>query len=129
VGDRLSTVDVEGVAAYVRSEDADDLATTRPTKTLRLLGGFDTWVLGPGTDDPHVIPSARRSAVSKTAGWIAPIVVVGGVVRGTWELAKDTVNVSWWNESGKPPRREIEIEVGRIGRIRGEELRVAISTD
>ncbi|HUR15824.1 MAG TPA: winged helix DNA-binding domain-containing protein [Candidatus Limnocylindrales bacterium] len=129
LGDRLTAVDVSGTATYLRSEDVDDLASTKSSNAVRLLGGFDTWVLGPGTDDTHVIPAARRNAVSKTAGWIAPIVVVGGVVRGTWEMGMGTVSVSWWKESGKPPSRAIEVEAARIGRIRGEKLQVAISTD
>ena len=129
LGDRLTAVDIEGTGAYIRSEDADDLATTKPTGAVRLLGGFDTWVLGPGTDDPHVIPAARRTKVSKTAGWIAPIVVVGGVVRGTWETSTGTLSLAWWKESGKPPKREIGAEAVRISKLRGEKLQVAISTD
>ena len=130
LGDRVTTVDVDGTVAYIRSEDADDLAATKASKSVRLFGGYDTWVLGPGTDDPHVVPSARRSAVSKTAGWIAPIVVVGGVVKGTWEVGAGNVSVAWWKESGRPPKREIEAEAVRIGRrIRGEKLQVAITTD
>ena len=80
----VQAVEVDGQAAFIRAEDADALAAARPTKEVRLLGGFDQWVLGPGTQDTSVIAAHRRSAVSKTAGWIAPIVVVGGVVRGTW---------------------------------------------
>ena len=62
---------------------------TRPTAALRLLPGFDQWVLGPGTDATSVIAAARRSAVSRTAGWIAPVVLRGGRVAGTWTLDGD----------------------------------------
>lgn len=60
LGGRLAQVEVEGAPMYVRSEDVDSLAAARPSSILRLLAGFDQWVLGPGTDDGHVVPPARR---------------------------------------------------------------------
>ena len=83
-------VEVGGEPAFVLSGDLDDLMATTPTRSVRLLGGFDQWVLGPGTDDPHVITPARRTAVSRQSGWIAPIVLSGGVVSGTWKVDQVT---------------------------------------
>ena len=101
---RLVEVDVDGERAYVLAEDVDELASTEPTTALRLLPGFDQYVLGPGTGDGHVVPASRRAAVSRQAGWISPVVVAGGVVCGTWELDGDDVRVAWFAEAGKPPR-------------------------
>ena len=115
-------VDVEGQPMYARAEDVDDLASTKESNQLRLLGGFDQWVLGPGTDDGRVVPAKRRSAVSKTAGWIAPVVIVGGVVNGTWEMKGEEVMVSWFKEAGKPPARQIAAEVKRLGEILDRKL-------
>ena len=115
LGDTLASVDVGGEPAYILSEDLGDLVATKASWTVRLLGGFDQWVLGPGTDDPHVIAPPRRAAVSKQSGWIAPIVVAGGVVSGTWELDGDAVRVAWFREAGKPPRGRLEAEVKRLG--------------
>src|SRR5207247_8495138 len=64
LADRLTAVEVEGQHAYVLAEDADELAWTKPTGTVRLLPGFDQYVMGPGTGDAHVVPAARRAAVS-----------------------------------------------------------------
>ena len=85
LADRVTAVEVDGEQSYVRTEDLDELAAAKPTKALRLLPGFDQWVLGPGTDDPRIVAPARRAAVSRQAGWISPVVVLGGVVAGTWE--------------------------------------------
>jgi hypothetical protein len=126
VGDRLVEVDVEGERAFVLAEDLDTLASARPSKAVRLLPGFDQWVLGPGTADGHVTPTARRAAVSKQAGWIAPVVIVGGVVAGTWEQDRDVLRVAWFAESGHPPRKALDEEVGRLSTIVGRELRTAI---
>jgi hypothetical protein len=122
LGDRLAEVDVDGERAYVMAADLDALASTKPTSTVRLLGGFDQYVLGPGTADTRVVPAARRSAVSKTAGWISPVVVAGGVVSGTWELDRDDVRVAWFREAGRPPRRAIGAEVERLSSILGRDL-------
>jgi hypothetical protein len=86
-GDRLAAVDVDGESAYVLREDLDDLAATPATTAVRLLPGYDQWVLGPGTADAHVVPPARRNLVSRRAN----IVIVGGVVSGTWSLTGDHV--------------------------------------
>jgi hypothetical protein len=94
---------------------------------VRLLPGFDQYVLGPGTADGRVVPTARRSAVSRQAGWISPVVVAGGVVRGTWELDGDSVRIGWFREAGKVPRRAVEAEVVRLSSIVGRELGSEIS--
>jgi hypothetical protein len=121
-------VDVDGRIAYVREADVDDLAKPRPANTVRLLGGFDQWVLGPGTGDKALIAAERRTAVSKQSGWIAPIVVVGGLVRGTWGLEKNLVKVAWFRESGKPPVSAIREEVGRLGVVVGRDLELEVTS-
>src|SRR5262245_17938002 len=40
----LTDVEAEGEKLYVRAEDADALAAAKPSRQLRLLGGFDQWV-------------------------------------------------------------------------------------
>jgi len=83
--------------------------------------------LGPGTEDGHVIPAARRAAVSKQSGWISPIVVAGGIVKGTWELDGDRVQIAWFREAGRLPRNALEAESARLGSILDRDLRAAIS--
>jgi Winged helix DNA-binding domain len=126
LGDRLAEVDVEGERAHVLAEDLDELASTGPTSAVRLLPGFDQYVLGPGTADAHVVPAARRSAVSRQAGWISPVVVSGGVVSGTWELAGDRVDVAWFREAGRAPRKALEAEAQRLSSIVGRGLQAEI---
>lgn len=114
LGDRLAEVEVEGQRVHVLAEHLDELAATKPTTAVRLLPGFDQYVLGPGTADGHVVPAARRAAVSKQSGWISPVVVAGGIVKGTWELDGDQVRVGWFKEAGEPPRSKIKAEVDRL---------------
>jgi hypothetical protein len=126
LGRRLVQVEVEGEHAYVLAEDLDEVVATRPTTAVRLLPGFDQYVLGPGTEDGHVVPAKRRAAVSLQSGWIAPIVVAGGMVRGTWTLDGDLVRVGWFKEAGRPPRTRLDAEVERLAAILGRDLRAEV---
>ncbi|HET9540089.1 MAG TPA: crosslink repair DNA glycosylase YcaQ family protein [Candidatus Limnocylindria bacterium] len=126
LGDRVTAVDVDSEQSYVRTEDLDELAGAKPTKALRLLPGFDQWVLGPGTDDPRIVAPARRAAVSRQAGWISPVVVLGGVVAGTWELDGPTARISWFGEAGKPQKQALGAETTRLATILGRDLAVEV---
>jgi winged helix DNA-binding protein len=127
LGDRLARVDVEGEGAFVLAEDLDGLAMTKPTKSVRLVGGFDQYVLGPGTDDGHVVPPARRGDVSQQSGWISPVVIAGGVVCGTWQLDGDRASIRWFAEAGRPPRTALEGEVARLSAILDRSIRARIT--
>jgi Winged helix DNA-binding domain len=124
---RFAEVEVDGERAYVLAEDLDEVATAKPTRAVRLLPGFDQYVLGPGTADPHVVPRARRALVSKQSGWIAPVVVVGGSVGGTWALDGKTVRVAWFEEAGKQPRQALRREVSRLSDILGRRLELELA--
>jgi hypothetical protein len=120
LGDRLTSVDLNGETFHVLGEDLDDLRATLPTKAVRLLPGYDPWVMGPGTDDSHVVPPARRALISRQA----PFVIAGGLVSGTWALTDDEVSISWFPESGRPPQRALADEVDRLATVIGRPLRL-----
>jgi hypothetical protein len=123
LGDRVTEIDVEGDRAYVLSKDVDEVTSAKPTTAVRLLPGFDQYVLGPGTEDAHVLSPKRRTAVSRQSGWIAPIVVAGGVVKGTWSVDGEDLRVDWFKEAGRPPRTQLGSEVERLSSILGRDLR------
>ncbi|MFC4913463.1 DNA glycosylase AlkZ-like family protein [Actinomadura gamaensis] len=83
----LAEVDVEGTPMFVLDDHLDDLLSTEPSESVRLLGPFDQYVLAGGTGSPHLVPPAHRSAVSRTAGWISPVVLFQGRVAGVWDAA------------------------------------------
>ena len=123
-GDRLVATDIDGEPAYVLREDLEELAATPATTAVRLLPGYDQWVLGPGTADAHVVPPARRRLVSRQAN----VVIVGGVVSGTWSLTDDQVVAAWFAEAGPPPREALAEEVARLATILGRPLQPTIQT-
>ncbi len=119
MGDRLTTVDVDGQARSILAEQAAELAETSASTSVRLLGAFDQYVLGPGTNDPELLPARHRAQVSRAAGWISPIVVVGGRIAGVWELADDHVGVSIFPGSTMPSTKDLEAEAAHVGQASG----------
>jgi len=118
LGDRVAEVDVDGEPAVLLQEDVDELAAASPSQSVRLLPRYDQWVLGPGTADAHVVLPERRAAVSRGAA----VVVVGGVVHGTWSLDGDDVRVDWF--PGRSAAGDALVaEVGRLAAILDRPLR------
>jgi hypothetical protein len=122
LGSRLAPVDVEGDSVLALREDLEAMAETPATEAVRLLPGKDQWLMGPGTADPHVVPGAKRSLVSRGAN----IVVAGGVVAGTWSRSDDDISVDWFAEAGPPRREAVAEEVRRLGRILGRPVEMAL---
>lgn len=115
--DLLTTVEVEGVPMYVPEALLEGLLATAPCDDdVRLLGGFDQYVLGAGTDATYLIPAARRREVSRAAGWISPVVLVGGRVAGVWESKDGAIAVTPFE---KIPSEALEKEIIRVRPLLG----------
>jgi hypothetical protein len=119
MGDKLTEVDVEGRQALMLTEHVEELAGIEPGKGVRLLGGFDQYILGPGTTDEVLLPKEHRAAVSRTSGWISPIVVVNGRVAGVWDLLDQEIVVSPFPDSGRLPLKELQKETVHVARASG----------
>jgi hypothetical protein len=115
----LTEVDVEGRKALMLTEHVEDLVSTDPWTGIRLLGGFDQYLLGPGTKDDVLLPAEHRSAVSRTSGWISPIVVLDGKVAGVWEVSGNEVLVSPFPDTGPLPMKELDQEAAHVARASG----------
>lgn len=122
----LVRVEVDGEPAYARTADAQEIADTEPNSQVRLLPAFDQYVLGPGTNNARIIAAGRRAEISKASGWIAPVVLVGGRVAGTWTAAGSALTVVLFAETPKVTMSAIEAEAVRIGAFLGTSLTVRI---
>jgi hypothetical protein len=122
LGDHVVDVELDGTRAFVLREDLRELAETSQTVAVRLLPGYDQWVMGPGTADRHIVPPARRSLLSRQA----PFVVAGGVVSGTWALSDDQITVDWFAEAGRWPLRALDEEVARLATIMDRQLELEV---
>lgn len=122
---RLREVMIGAERVLMHVDDLDDLHSASASRSVRLLPGYDQWVLGPGTSDPHIVPPARRGPISRKAN----LVLHGGVVSGTWSVREQALVVTWFAEAGRVPRTAIEQETARLGAIVGDGTQLAIERD
>ena len=123
LGDRLVTVTIEGDRALVLGEDLADLEVAHASTAVRLLPGRDPWVMGPGTDDPRVVPPSRREPVSRSAN----LLLARGVVAGTWSVRGDRVEATWFRECGRALRTALDDETARLSSFLGRPLDLSVA--
>lgn len=131
--EQVSEVVVDGGRrAWLLTRDLDSLLGAEPDDSVRLLGGFDTWVLGHFTRD-HLWPTAWTPRISRTAGWISPVVLRGGRVIGVWSHARakgGTVAVSVELLEPLPARGpwrgQLETEAERLAAFLGGRLSLTV---
>jgi hypothetical protein len=128
LGDALTEVDVDGVRAYVRTADVDAIEATRATKgSVRLVGGFDPVIVGAGLRE-QLIPVAHLARVSRTAGWISPVVLVDGVAAGVWDSKRSgdrlAITVDLFGRTAASVLKNVSAEAERVAEVQGLRLDV-----
>ena len=88
----------------------------RPTPAVRLLPGFDQYVLGPGGRWARH-PGRPSFGCQPPGGWISPVVLVDGRVQGTWRVDGSGIVVYWFPEADRPPADILAAEIDRIAAI------------
>lgn len=78
-------VDVDGTARWSTPDTLADLQKENAGATgVHLLPGFDPYVIAPIGHRVQTVPDGFIDRVSRAAGWISPVLLVDGVVRGVW---------------------------------------------
>jgi hypothetical protein len=94
---------------------------------VRLLPNFDAYLLGHKGKDATVEPT-RYKKVFKNAGWISPVVLVDGRVRGTWSLERGgkglVVRVAAFRTLSQAERDGVAEEAEAVGAFAGLAARV-----
>lgn len=128
LGDALAEVEVDGDRGFVLREDLELIAVAAPTpNAVRFVGGFDPLVVGAGLRR-QLIPDAFLKRVSRTAGWISPVVLVGGRSAAVWDgrIAGSALDVTVDPFQPFEPamRAAVREAAAAIGRAQGLETRV-----
>jgi hypothetical protein len=97
-----------------------------------LLPGFDPYVLAPISHRAHTIPEGRVQQVSRSAGWISPVLLVDGRVAGTWEpVVADGVTTVTITSFAQLPARVVRAARAhleqRYAATLGPDLRLAVA--
>jgi hypothetical protein len=82
----LVPVSVEGVRGEILAGDLDALQNAKIGHSVQLLPLFDPYLMGYATRG-HLFDAVYAPRVSRTAGWISAVVLVGGRVVATWTHA------------------------------------------
>jgi hypothetical protein len=84
--EELVPVTVEGWRTHMLAADLKRLPSRQPGVSVQLLPNFDPFLMGHAKRD-HLFDAVHRSKVSRTAGWISPVVLVDGRVVAVWSYA------------------------------------------
>ncbi len=122
LGDRLTQIEVDGQPALCLADVVEELLATGEGSAVRLLPGYDQWVLGPGTSDTNIVPAAWRSVISAGAN----ILLIRGRVGGTWSASDDRVTVKRFEGAESPSSDALEGEVARLATILDRSLRLEV---
>lgn len=118
----LAPVEIEGRRALALGADLDMLTADRRPRGVRLLPAFDQYVTGMQPREAFVPPEALGRVFARQ-GWVAPVVLVGGRVAGTWghERVGGTVRARVETFAPLPPaaREEVAAEVDRLAAFLG----------
>jgi len=84
LGDDATPVDLAGDQAWMLAADARKLRDLPPIRSVRLLPGFDQYVVCSSCHTHHLLPGDLRSRVFRPQGWISPVLLVNGIMQGVW---------------------------------------------
>jgi hypothetical protein len=85
LGDEVVSVDVEGTSLWMLASDAVDAASCEAPVGVRLLPGFDQYVVSaPRAAVGPLLAPDLRPRVYRPQGWISPVLLVDGRMAGVW---------------------------------------------
>ncbi|WP_169738924.1 winged helix DNA-binding domain-containing protein [Jiangella gansuensis] len=132
--DVIVEVDLDGIASWLTPAGLDAMLQTDPQDAggVWLLPGFDPYVIAPVGNRVHTVPEGYLDRVSRAAGWISPVLVVDGVVRGVWghELKNSTltVTVEPFEKVSAATKAAVTSAAARYGELFGADVQVSWAT-
>jgi hypothetical protein len=114
LGDEVVTVDLEGAPAWMLAAHVPEMRELPRPRSVRLLPGFDPYVVAASFHAERLLPGDFRSRVYRPQGWISPVLLVNGRMEGTWRTksraAASKLRSSRWSRrrygcAARPGRR------------------------
>ena len=87
IAGELAEVEMRGQSAWLLAAHADRLDRPPPTPIVRLVPGYDPYLLG-YRDRDLAVPGEYRRRIHPGGGVLHPAVLVDGLAAGTWRLTR-----------------------------------------
>jgi Winged helix DNA-binding domain len=84
LGDEVAPVTVAGAPMFLLREHVAEAAAAEPLRSVRLLPGFDQYVIAATLHAEALMPGPFKARVHRPQGWISPVLLVGGRMAGVW---------------------------------------------
>lgn len=123
-GGEIIDVEVEGKTCLVLREDLPILRSTEALDeeedAVRLLPSFDCYMLG-HRDKDHIVDRANYKRIYRKAGWLSPVLLIGGRACGVWNCTRKGkllhVRVEPFSKISVGVRKRVEEEVADLARF------------
>jgi hypothetical protein len=100
---------------WMLAADAEEAAAEAPAGAVRLLPAFDPYVVAAPRKEEAVLAAARRAEVYRPQGWLSPVLLVDGVIRGVWRREKDAIDLTPFGRLAAAERAAATGEAERLG--------------
>jgi hypothetical protein len=131
LGDALSEVTVDGWKTWALTEALPQIEAAVIKDNVRLLPGFDPYVLAATRDQDAILPAAYKGRVYRPQGWISPVVLVDGVMAGVWEheqkKGRVAITVKPFAALSDTVKQTVEVEAARLAAFLGGVAEVVYS--
>jgi hypothetical protein len=129
LGEDAVEVEVETTRAWMLAADARRAREFEPSKTIRLLPGFDPYVVASSRHAQNLMPGNFRARVFRPQGWISAVLLVDGRMMGVWrhEIKSSRVEVTIEPFVRVPAwvRRGVAEEAERLAAFLGGSMKLA----
>jgi uncharacterized protein YcaQ len=84
LGEEVTPVNIDGGKYWALTETVSALTGASPTKSVRLLPGFDPYVIGSTRHAAKLMSGDFKARVHRPQGWVSPVLLVDGRIDGVW---------------------------------------------
>ena len=106
---------VELEQGWMLAADAAEAGAAEPSGAVRLLPAFDPYVVAAPRKADAVLAAAHRARVYRPQGWLSPVLLVDGVIRGVWKREKDAIALEPFGRLAAAERAAATEEAERLG--------------
>jgi len=123
LGDEAAEVTVDGAPMWLLREHVAEVAAAAPLSSVRLLPGFDQYVIAATLHAEQLMPGPFKARVHRPQGWISPVLLVEGRMAGVWRHERKgrrlLVSVETFAPVPARARKAAEDEVERLAAFLG----------